>query len=87
MQPRRFPKTNAPHACGLTLVECLMASAITAIAVAAIAQAVGSGQMQTADSLHVQRANNLATALMDEVLCLPQPPMASSAPATEPGPI
>ncbi|MCC6579851.1 MAG: prepilin-type N-terminal cleavage/methylation domain-containing protein [Phycisphaeraceae bacterium] len=56
---------------GFTLLEVLIASAILAIAVAAITQAVVAGQMQTYDALHDLRANSLAEALMEEVLALP----------------
>lgn len=56
---------------GLTLVECLIASAILALAVVAVSQAIVAGQMQTVDALHRARALELAEALMDEVLRLP----------------
>lgn len=56
---------------GLTLVESLIASAILAVAVIAVSQAVVAGQMQTVDALHRARAMELAEALMDEVLRLP----------------
>lgn len=56
---------------GLTLMECLMASAVMAVAIAAIAQSMSSGQVQAADALHVQRAQSLATALMEEIIAMP----------------
>lgn len=55
---------------GLTLVECLLASAILAFAVVALSQAVVAGQMQTVDALHRARAMELGEALMEEVLRL-----------------
>ncbi len=55
---------------GLTLVECLLATAVLAFAVGAVSPAVVAGQMQTADALHRARALQLAEALMDEVLRL-----------------
>ena len=55
-------------------MECLVASVVLSIAVAAIAQSISSGQKQTDDSLHVQRAQMLAGALMDEVLSMPLSP-------------
>jgi len=62
---------NAGRHRGLTLVECLLASVVMAVAVIAVTQAVVAGQMQTADALHRVRALELAEALMDEVLRLP----------------
>jgi len=56
---------------GITLVECLLASAILAFAVIAVSQAVVAGQMQTADALHRARAMELGEALMEEILRLP----------------
>ncbi|MCK4659083.1 MAG: hypothetical protein KAV82_06130 [Phycisphaerae bacterium] len=61
--PRRFR--------ALTLVECLLASVILAVAVVAVTQAVVAGQMQTVAALHRSRGVQLAEALMDEVLRLP----------------
>lgn len=48
-----------------------MASAILALAVVALTQAVAAAQMQTVDALHRTRATELADALMEEVLRLP----------------
>lgn len=55
-------------------MECLIATVVLSIAVGAIAQSISSGQKQTADSLHVQHAQMLAAALMDEVLSMPLSP-------------
>ncbi len=52
-------------------MESLIASAILAVTVVAVTQAVFAGQMQTADALHRARAMELAEALTDEVLRLP----------------
>lgn len=55
----------------LTLVECLIATAILGFALLAIVQAVVAGQMQVTDALHRARALEVGEALMDEVLRLP----------------
>ena len=55
---------------GLSLVECLLATAILGFAVIALSQAVVAGHMQTADALHRARAMELGEALMEEVLRL-----------------
>jgi MSHA pilin protein MshD len=52
---------------GLSLVEVLIASAILAFAVAAITQAISSGQMQTAEALHNVRAMALVEAMLEEI--------------------
>ena len=56
---------------GFTLAESLMATAVLALAVLAITQAIVSGQMQTYEALHDQRAVSLGEALVEEVLALP----------------
>lgn len=56
---------------GFTLVEVLMASAVLALAVAALTQAVTAGQMHTYAALEQARATQLGQALLEEVLALP----------------
>ncbi len=56
---------------GFTLLECLMAAAVLALAVAAICQAIVAGQMSTYDALYNERAVGLAESLMEEILALP----------------
>lgn len=56
---------------GFTLPEVLLASAILTFTVAALAQAIVAGQMQTYAALHDARAIALAETLLDEVLALP----------------
>lgn len=63
--------SNSVRHRGLTLVECLLASAVLALAVVAVTQAVVAGQMQTAEALRRARALGLGEALTDEVLRLP----------------
>lgn len=53
------------------MFEVLIASSIMAVAVAAISQAVSTGQVQTHVALHEMRANQLAEALMEEIIALP----------------
>lgn len=48
-----------------------MASAVLAMAVLAVTQAVTAGQAQTYDALHRVRASALADALMEEILSKP----------------
>ena len=70
----------------LTLVECLLAVTLLAFSVAAVAQAVLAGQMQSYNALHQRRAVEMAEALMDEVLHLPyDDPDGASAPGPEGG--
>ena len=57
--------------CGFTLPECLMAAAILSFAVAAIAQAIVSGQMQVEQALHDQRAVAIGSALLEEIIAKP----------------
>lgn len=56
---------------GFTLPEVLLASAILTFTVAALAQSIVAGQMQTYAALHDARAISLAESLLDEVLALP----------------
>ena len=56
---------------GFTLVEVMLASAVLAIAVVGLSQAIVSGQAQTYDGMHSARAVSLAEALMDEILAEP----------------
>lgn len=59
------------HARALTLPEVLIASAMLALVVIGLTQAVASGQAQTYNALHEARALALAQGLMEEVLALP----------------
>lgn len=52
-------------------MECLLASAVLAIAVAALAQTVSIGQKQTQEALRGLRAMELASALMEQICGLP----------------
>jgi Tfp pilus assembly protein PilV len=63
-------RTNS-HTLGFTLPEALLASTVLAFVVAALTQAVLSGQMQAYDAMHESRAVSLAEAMLDEVLALP----------------
>ncbi len=56
---------------GFTLPEVLLASAVLAMIVAAVAQAVTAGQVQTYDALHRVRATELAEAMLDEIRSKP----------------
>jgi prepilin-type N-terminal cleavage/methylation domain-containing protein len=54
-----------------TLMEVLIASTVLSLCVLAITQLVSSGQMQTYDALHRDRAIALAEALLEEMIALP----------------
>ena len=56
---------------GFTLMESLLAASILSFAVAAICQAVVSGQVQTSEALRDIRAMALAEVLLEEALALP----------------
>jgi MSHA pilin protein MshD len=56
---------------GFTLLEVLIASVILSLAVAALSQAIVSGQSHAYDSLHRMRAMALAQSLMEEIIALP----------------
>ncbi|QQE11042.1 prepilin-type N-terminal cleavage/methylation domain-containing protein [Planctomycetota bacterium] len=55
---------------GFTLPEVLLASVILAFVVAALTQAIVSGQMQTYNALQEKRAMELAESLMEEITVL-----------------
>jgi prepilin-type N-terminal cleavage/methylation domain-containing protein len=59
------------HCAGLTLLESLLASAILAVAVAAISQVVLAGHLQSADASDSVQAMALAEAMMEEILAQP----------------
>ncbi|MFW6060012.1 MAG: type IV pilus modification PilV family protein [Phycisphaeraceae bacterium] len=59
---------SAHRAAGFTLPEVLIATAVLAIAVAALTQAIVAGQTQTYDAMHRGRAIALAEAMLEEVL-------------------
>ncbi len=56
---------------GFTLMEVMFAVMILAFSVAALTQAVVSGQSHTYEALHASRAVTLAEAMIDEVLSKP----------------
>lgn len=56
---------------GFTLMEVMFAVMVLAFSVAALTQAVVSGQSHTYEALHVSRAVALAEAMIDEVLSKP----------------
>lgn len=56
---------------GLTLMEVMFAVVVLAFSVAALTQAVVSGQSHTYEALHASRAITLAEAMIDEVLSKP----------------
>lgn len=58
---------------GFTLMEVLMASVVLSMAVAAISQAVISGQAHSYESLHRMRSAALGQALMEEISSLAYP--------------
>lgn len=60
-----------PRKAGVTLMEVLIASAILSFAVAAIAQSIVAGQMQTYEALHELRAMALAESLIEEIIAQP----------------
>ncbi|MEX0775629.1 MAG: prepilin-type N-terminal cleavage/methylation domain-containing protein [Phycisphaeraceae bacterium] len=60
-----------PTSRAFTLMECLFATTVLAVAALAVAQAVSSGQAQTQAALGGERAQMLAQTLMEEVLALP----------------
>jgi MSHA pilin protein MshD len=56
---------------GFTLMEVMFAVMVLAFSVAALTQAVVSGQSQTYEAMHSSRAITLAEAMIDEVLSKP----------------
>lgn len=58
---------------GYTLMECLMASVILAVAVAAVAQSLTAGQMETKTAQERIRSMALGSAMMEEILAYPGP--------------
>ena len=62
-----YDRSNA----GFTLPEGMLAIAVLVFIVAALTQAVVSGQMHAYDGIHQVRATSLAEAMMDEVLSKP----------------
>lgn len=70
MSSRHHQFTNRRQG-GFTLAEALFASAVLAFVVAGLTQTIVSGQAQTYNALHEERALALAESLMDEALALP----------------
>lgn len=58
---------------GYTLMECLMASVVLAVAVAAVAQSLTAGQMETQTAQERIRRMAMGSALMEEILAYPGP--------------
>jgi len=56
---------------GFTLAEALMASVILTVAVAAVSEAIVSGQMQAYEAMHQQRAVMLVEEMLERVVALP----------------
>ncbi len=70
--PRHLIRCNqaaADH--GFTLMEVMFAVMVLAFSVAALTQAVVSGQSHTYEAMHASRAVALAEAMIDEVLSKP----------------
>ena len=67
-RPTRRPR---PRPRGFTLPEVLAASAVLALAIAAIAQAISAGQKTTFAALDELRAHALAEALIEEIIAKP----------------
>ncbi len=57
-------------AVGLTLPEAMLATALLGVATVGVVQAVATGQTQTYDALHADRALGLAEAMMEEIVIL-----------------
>ncbi len=71
---------------GFTLLEVLIASVILSMAVAALAQAIVSGQFHAYESLHRMRGAALGQALMEEITSLPyRDPQGVATPGPEGG--
>ncbi len=68
MQP--CDRNPASHT-GFTLMETMIAVTVLAFSVAALTQAVVSGQSHTYEALHSSRAIALAEAMVDEILSKP----------------
>ncbi len=69
MAPRQWIRSR--HAGGLTLVEVMFALLVLSFSVAALTQAVVSGQSHTYEAMHASRAITLAETMIDEVLSKP----------------
>ena len=62
---------SCPNLSGFTLMETMFAITVLAFSVAALTQAVVSGQSHTYEAMHSSRAITLAEAMIDEVLSKP----------------
>ena len=69
MAPRL--RVYSRHAGGLTLMEVMFALLVLSFSVAALTQAVVSGQSHTYEAMHASRAISLAEKMIDEVLSKP----------------
>jgi MSHA pilin protein MshD len=68
---RSSSRRRLREAGGFTLMEVMFAVSILAFSVAALTQAVVSGQSHTYEAMHASRAMALAEAMIDEVLSKP----------------
>ena len=64
-------QTHSRHSAGLTLMEVMFALLVLSFSVAALTQAVVSGQSHTYEAMHASRAITLAETMIDEVLSKP----------------
>ncbi len=56
---------------GLSLMECLFATAILSVAVLAVTEAILAGQAHSRNTIQSAHASALAEALMEEIIALP----------------
>lgn len=59
------------HRAGLSLMECMIATAILSVSVVAVTEAIMSGQAQSHHTVRSAQAMALAEALMEEIIALP----------------
>ncbi len=59
------------HAAGLSLMECMFATAVLSVSVIAVTEALIGGQMHSQHALASSHAMTLAEALMEEIVSLP----------------
>lgn len=71
MQRSTANRAPRPRRRAFTLAEVLLASAVLALATAAVVNAIVVAQTQTYEALHHARANALAEALIEEILARP----------------
>jgi MSHA pilin protein MshD len=66
-----FADSQRRRVAGFTLMEVMFAVVVLAFSVAALTQAVVSGQSHTYEAMHASRAITLAEAMIDEILSKP----------------